>query len=129
MKYFLLFVALSHPDEFFNKIGDHFSDKFNDDRIKDLTDYLKATTIHINYKSGQQHQFNHNWYEYVNGTQDLVSEPRSYQINDSTIRVGQAIEEIDWEQYKGTPDYLTHFFYRVCYHIMSRKTVSEIQPI
>jgi len=124
---YLLFLAMTNADLFFECVGQHWSKKVSDERILDLANYSKNTVITLEYQPGIAHTVDHNWKEYFDG-EALTNVSSTYQGNDAEIAVGQSMEKIDWGQYKGTPDYLTHFFYRVCY-IIGNKEIKHIERI
>jgi len=118
---------MTNADLFFECVGQHWSKKVSDERILDLANYSKNTVITLEYQPGIAHTVDHNWKEYFDG-EALTNVSSTYQGNDAEIAVGQSMEKIDWGQYKGTPDYLTHFFYRVCY-IIGNKEIKHIERI
>ena len=125
---FVIFLSLLNPDDVYQYIGQHFAERFDDDRIRELAEYNKFTVFTINYTPNSRHHFNHNWREWLQGDK-LDTQDITYIVKDTKIRVGQQMEEIDWEEKRGTPDYLTHFFYRVCYTHQGKKDVKNIESI
>jgi hypothetical protein len=125
---FVTLIALIHPDEFYDSIGEYLDQQYNDVRIRDLCRYAKFSVYHINYKIGAQETFKFNWLDWTQG-KELVEQTVTYQTQDQDIIVGSESLPIDWDDKKGTPDYLTHFFYRVCYTHHGKKDVRNIEPV
>lgn len=128
---FFQFVALSNPERFYGILGEHFSKMFDDQTIPELARFSMARNYHIDYKIRGTYDFSRNWKEYAEGGQ-LKKEPTTYRTLDHLIQNGNTEEEelpINWRGKKGTPEYLTHFFYRVCYNNRIHKTVRQIERI
>ena len=125
---YLALIALTNPKDFFHSIGNHLAEKFNDQKIVDLCKYAMFNVFHIDYQIGKKESFNYNWHGWANG-QPLGDQPTQYQTTDQYIDVGQERLPVDWQEKRGTPDYLTHFFYRVCYTHHGKKDVKHIEPI
>jgi len=125
---YVLFLALVYPDEFYGSIAKYFNEKFNDETIFELCDYAKFSVVNIDYEINNTKTFIHNWKEWTAGA-TLEKQTSTYVTKDETIRVGPKHYPIDWQEKKGTPDYLTHFFYRVCYTNLAKKDVKNIERI
>ena len=125
---FVALIALSNPNDFYNSIGRYLAEKFNDDAVVDLCRYSMFSVYHIDYEIDKQETFDYDWKSWASSG-DLVKQSTQYQTKDREIAVGQESLPIDWAEKKGTPDYLTHFFYRVCYTHHGKKDVKYIEPV
>jgi putative methyltransferase len=116
------FIILTNVDKFFDGVLLAIS-KFVeiDDRILDLCHFSKNRLIDISYRPGRTFSTQYDWPKY-NKEGILVSTPKTYQITDTEVYTGKRWFPIDWEQYQGTPNYYSHYIYRVCYDMRSKKT-------
>jgi hypothetical protein len=92
-----------------------------DDRILDLCHFSKNRLIDISYRPGRTFSTQYDWPKYSKEG-ILVATPKTYQITDTEVYTGKRWFPIDWEQYQGTPNYYSHYIYRVCYDMRSKKT-------
>jgi len=125
---FIMLMALTESEEFYGSIGRYLSEKYDDPKIIEVCEYSKFNVYNINYEIGKEQSFDHNWKEWGQG-EDLVNDPVTYKTLDEEILVGQKMMPIDWQEKQGTPDYLTHFFYRVCYAHIAKKDVKKIERV
>lgn len=125
---YILFITGIMADDFFSEIGRYLSVKYNDPKINELCGYVRFTNYSLSYEINEQQTFTHNWKEWSEG-QDLIEEESTYQVKDKDIRVGPKLLPIDWQEKKGTPDYLTHYFYRVCYTNLGTKDLKKVERI
>jgi hypothetical protein len=99
-----------------------------DDKIVDLCHYSQNRVIDITYQPGRIFSTQFDWSKYIE-TGQLDKIYKTYQIQDTQVLVGGKWFDIDWEQYRGSINYYTHYVYRSCYDYRSKKTASSIQEI
>lgn len=119
---YYIFIILINTDKFFDgvllAIG-KFVDV--DDRILDLCHFSKNRLLDITYRPGRIFSTQYDWPKYnKEGILDL--KPKTYQITDTEVFTGKVWFTIDWELYEGTLNYYSHYIYRVCYDMRSKKT-------
>ena len=84
--------------------------------------------IDITYRPGRTFSTQYDWLKYsADGV--LVTTPKTYQINDTEVYTGKRWFPIDWKLYEGSINYYSHYIYRVCYDMRSKKTAVNMIEI
>ena len=126
---YYIFIILTNIDKFFDGVLISISKFIKiDDRILDLCHFSKNRLIDITYRPGRTFSTQYDWLKYsADGV--LVTTPKTYQINDTEVYTGKRWFPIDWKLYEGSINYYSHYIYRVCYDMRSKKTAVNMIEI
>lgn len=99
--YFIAFVILTNLKDFYQDICLALAEKFNDDKIVDLGNYLSNAILDLTYNPdvGRTFTVNYNWQNYFAGG-PLTFGQYEYIITDTTILLNVDYQDITWHTYK-----------------------------
>ena len=112
---YLTFLVMLEPKDFFETIGKILAEKYHDDRIIDLTEYLSNIMIDINYDINNPRQFisDNNWYGYFNHNEPLQNGKFEYKILDKLLKFTGTynFEPSDYPEQTDRIQKMKQFFY------------------
>jgi len=95
---YLAFTILTNINSFYKQVSKSLSEKYSDDKILDLGNYLSNCTIDLDYNpvDGRTFSTKYDWYNFFNGSSKLIEQNCTYQINDTQIFTNGRLQEILW---------------------------------
>jgi hypothetical protein len=112
---YLTFLIMINPTKFFDAIVRYLSNKFDDERLIDLGNYLSNIIIDLNYDPVIKRKFTteYNWRSYFNNNQPLVQGLYEYSILDELLKFSGStgLEHSDYPEQTDYMQKLKQFFY------------------
>jgi hypothetical protein len=108
-----------YREEFFQRLTDHLTKKYDIPELASLIEYNKNTVIDFNHSLKQRKFFqsDYNWLEYFEG-EELESGQYLYEVMDQTVTYGPGLRgtfPIDWQEPETLKEKKIQFIYRVTY--------------
>lgn len=124
------FTVMLYPKEFFSSVADYFADWLDDDKIRDLGQYLANIMIDLDYNplEGRVFTTEYNWYSYFNSSKVLQHQTIEYTILDNKLKfVGTSdLDVSDYTEYDDRDMRIKQFFYHRASNAARKKYAQQI---
>jgi len=127
---YVAFVIMLYPKSFFESVTEYFSKSLNDEKLKDLGQYLANIMIDMDYNPVTKRVFEtkFNWYGYFNLNKPLTSGRYEYKILDEQLKFKSSslFEHSDYPEKTDRYEKMKQFFYHRASNTSRKKYAQHI---